>query len=80
MTSTSTYGVTRLDRCTRNDRFYSALYGATGIERTENDVLSGTSDLFLVDRLQQLLSGRDSKGGAVGLTLNDAARRPLTAD
>ena len=55
--------------------FYSALYGATGIERTENDVLSGTSDLFLVDRLQQLLSGRDSKGGAVGLTLNDAAQK-----
>ena len=55
--------------------FYSALYGATGIERTENDVLSGTSDLFLVDRLQQLLSGRDSKGGAVGLTLNEAAQK-----
>ena len=38
-------------------------------------MLSGTSDLFLVDRLQQLLSGRDSKGGAVGLTLNDAAQK-----
>ena len=55
--------------------FYSALYGATGIERTENSVLSGTSDLFLVDRLQQLLSGREAKGGAVGLTLNDAAQK-----
>lgn len=55
--------------------FYSALYGATGIERTENSVLAGTSDLFLVDRLQQLLSGREPKGGAVGLTLNAAAQK-----
>lgn len=55
--------------------FYSALYGATGIERTENAVLAGTSDLFLVDRLQQLLSGREPKGGAVGLTLNAAAQK-----
>ncbi|NQU37835.1 MAG: penicillin-binding protein 2, partial [Actinobacteria bacterium] len=52
--------------------FYSALYGSTGIERAENDVLSGTSDLFLVDRMQQLLSGREAKGGAVTLTLNAA--------
>ncbi len=55
--------------------FYSALYGATGIERTENGVLAGTSDLFLVDRLQQLLSGREPKGGAVVLTLNEAAQK-----
>ena len=55
--------------------FYSALYGATGIERTENDVLAGASDLFLADRLPQLLSGRESKGGAVGLTLNAAAQK-----
>lgn len=55
--------------------FYSALYGSSGIERTENAILSGTSDLFLVDRLQQLLSGRPSKGGAVGLTLNAEAQK-----
>ncbi len=54
--------------------FYSALYGSTGIERAENDVLSGTSDLFLVDRMQQLISGREAKGGAVTLTLNAAAQ------
>jgi len=54
--------------------FYSALYGATGIERAENDVLAGTSDLFIVDRMQQLISGREAKGGAVTLTLNAAAQ------
>ncbi len=55
--------------------FYSALYGSTGIERTENAVLAGTSDLFLVDRVQQLLSGREPKGGAVTLTLDAAAQK-----
>ena len=54
--------------------FYSALYGASGIERTENSVLAGTSDLFLVDRLQQLFSGQQPKGGAVVLTLNADAQ------
>ncbi len=54
--------------------FYSALYGASGIERTEDPVLSGNSDLFFVDRVQQLLSGRSPKGGAVQLTLNAAAQ------
>lgn len=55
--------------------FYSALYGATGIERTENDVLAGTGDQFFVDRVQQLLTGRQAKGGAVSLTLNAAAQQ-----
>lgn len=55
--------------------FYSALYGATSIERTENGVLAGTSDLFFVDRIQQLLSGHDVKGGAVSLTLNADAQQ-----
>jgi len=54
--------------------FYSALYGATGIERAENDVLAGTSDIFFADRVQQLLTGRAAKGGAVELTLNAAAQ------
>lgn len=54
--------------------YYSALYGATSIERTENAVLSGTSDLFFVDRIQQLLSGQQPKGGAVTLTLSAGAQ------
>ncbi|MBP7972606.1 MAG: penicillin-binding protein 2 [Candidatus Nanopelagicales bacterium] len=54
--------------------FYSALYGASGIERTENPVLSGSSNLFFVDRIQQLLSGRPAKGGAVTLTLDAGAQ------
>lgn len=55
--------------------YYSALYGATAIERVENPVLSGTSDLFFVDRIQQILSGRSPRGGGVTLTLNAAAQQ-----
>lgn len=50
--------------------YYSIVYGATGLERTENDVLSGSSDLFFVDRLQQLLAGQQPKGGGVTTTLD----------
>ncbi len=55
--------------------FYSLVYGATGIERAENSVLAGTSDLFFVDRIQELLSGRSPKGGAVELTINPKAQQ-----
>ena len=55
--------------------FYSVVYGATGIERAENSVLSGSDDRFFVDRVQQLFAGRGVKGGAVRLTLNPAAQK-----
>lgn len=55
--------------------FYSLLYGASGIERTENSILNGSSDLFFIDRIQELLSGRTPAGGGVTLTLNAAAQR-----
>lgn len=55
--------------------FYSFLYGATGIERAENSVLSGSADSLVIDRLQQLFAGRKPRGGAVALTLNPAAQQ-----
>lgn len=55
--------------------FYSIIYGATGLERTENDILSGNSDLFFFDRIDQLVNGRKPKGGAVTTTLNPDAQR-----
>lgn len=55
--------------------FYSLLYGATGIERSANDILSGTDSRFFVDRIQQLLAGRRSEGGSVRLTINKAAQQ-----
>jgi penicillin-binding protein A len=54
--------------------FYSIVYGATGLERTENSVLSGSSDLFFVDRIQQLVAGAQPRGGAVTTTIDAAAQ------
>ncbi len=55
--------------------FYSLIYGATGLERTENRILNGRSDIFAVDRIQQLVSGRQPVGGAVTTTIDAAAQR-----
>ncbi len=55
--------------------FYSRLYGSTGLEREENQVLSGQDDRFFVSRLQQLIAGRDQQGGIVTTTLNAAAQQ-----
>lgn len=55
--------------------FYSIVYGATGIEKAENGVLSGSGPDFFVDRLSQLFGGQEVKGGAVTLTLNPAAQQ-----
>lgn len=55
--------------------FYSLLYGATGIERSANDILSGTDSRFFVDRIQQLFAGRRAAGGSVRLTIDKAAQQ-----
>lgn len=55
--------------------FYSLVYGATGLERTENRVLTGRSPLFVVDRAEQLFAGREPRGGAVTTTIDARAQR-----
>lgn len=55
--------------------FYSLIYGATGLERTENRVLTGKSQLFAIDRAEQLFAGREPRGGAVTTTINARAQR-----
>lgn len=55
--------------------FYSLVYGATGLERTENRILTGRSSLFAVDRAEQLFAGREPAGGAVSTTINAAAQK-----
>jgi peptidoglycan glycosyltransferase len=55
--------------------FYSIVYGATGLERTENRILTGRSSLFVVDRAEQLFAGREPAGGAVSTTIDAAAQR-----
>lgn len=55
--------------------FYSLVYGATGLERTENRILNGKADIFSVDRIQQLVSGRQPVGGAVTTTIDSEAQK-----
>jgi penicillin-binding protein A len=54
--------------------FNSLYYGNTGIEAAEDSVLSGSDDRFFVQRLTSLLTGRDTRGGNVLLTINKQAQ------
>lgn len=54
---------------------YYSLYGATGIERAQNEVLNGTDGRLFVRRVVDLVTGKQPKGGAVELTLNNNAQR-----
>lgn len=55
--------------------FSSFIYGRTGVEQAENDVLSGQSDNLFVRRLSDYITGRQPEGGRVVLTLQEAAQR-----
>lgn len=54
--------------------FNSLYYGNTGIESAEDSVLSGSDDRLFVQRLTNLLTGRDTRGGNVLLTINKQAQ------
>ena len=49
--------------------FYSMRYGPTALERTYNEILSGDDPRLIVDRLSDLITGRDPRGGNIELTV-----------
>ena len=53
---------------------YFSFFDQTGIERSQNDVLSGDDDLLFVNKLVDLLSNKSGKGGNVQLTLDSEAQ------
>jgi peptidoglycan glycosyltransferase len=55
--------------------YYSLVYGNTGIEYAENDVLSGSDPRLFVRRIADLFTGRDPSGGDVVLTLDAKAQQ-----
>jgi len=59
--------------------FYSYLYGATGVERTHNDVLSGSDPRLLLNRVVDLATDQQPKGGNVLLTIDPAAQQAAHA-
>lgn len=54
--------------------YYSFIYGTDGIEDAENDILSGDSSQLFTNKLANILTGRNPRGGSVQLTLNKAAQ------
>ena len=54
--------------------FNSLYYGNTSVEAAEDEVLSGADDRLFVQRLTNLLTGRDTRGGNVLLTINKQAQ------
>jgi penicillin-binding protein A len=55
--------------------YYSLIYGASGIEQAENDLLNGSDSRLFTRRLSDLLTGRDPRGGNVVLTLQRRAQQ-----
>jgi peptidoglycan glycosyltransferase len=48
--------------------------GASGIEKSENDFLAGTSDRLFADRFKDMFTGDATSGGNVALTLKTRAQ------
>jgi len=55
--------------------FYSLVYGKDGLEDVEDQVLAGTDPRLLGNRITDILTGRDPRGGSVLLTLSNAAQQ-----
>ncbi|WP_062464994.1 peptidoglycan D,D-transpeptidase FtsI family protein [Demequina soli] len=55
--------------------YYSIVFGRTGIEQTENDLLSGTADKLFWTRLSTLVSGETQRGASVELTLRSQVQK-----
>lgn len=53
---------------------YFSYFSQTGIERSQNDVLSGDDSRLFVTRLVDMLSNTEPQGGNVELTINPAAQ------
>ncbi|GAB3791901.1 peptidoglycan D,D-transpeptidase FtsI family protein [Nocardioides ungokensis] len=53
---------------------YFSYYSQTGIEHSQNEVLSGDDSLLFVNKLVDLVSNNATKGGSVELTINPAAQ------
>lgn len=81
--STPTSGVYGYQRIYEPGELYAPVTGyfaasrtsMTGLERAANPVLNGTADSLVVQRIQNLITGRQPQGGSVELTLDAAAQQ-----
>ncbi|NUR09802.1 MAG: penicillin-binding protein 2 [Nocardioidaceae bacterium] len=54
--------------------YYSYLYGRSGVEQSENDILSGSDPRLFVNRVVDMLGNSQPKGGSVALTVDPQAQ------
>ena len=59
--------------------YYSMRYGPTGIERNQNEILSGEAPELIAGQLSDLITGRDPRGGNVQMTLVPAVQQAAYA-
>ncbi|WP_344336649.1 penicillin-binding protein 2 [Brevibacterium salitolerans] len=55
--------------------YFSIASGSSGLERTENGLLSGTDDALFYDRVRSVFTGEEPMGAAVELTIDPEAQR-----
>ena len=55
--------------------YYSMRYGPTGLERNQNEILSGESPELIAGQLSDLITGRDPRGGNVELNVVPAVQQ-----
>ena len=55
--------------------FYSVVNGGWGLEKSANDLLTGSADSLFWQRVQDLITGSQPQGSSVELTLNAAAQQ-----
>jgi penicillin-binding protein A len=58
--------------------FYSYLYGSSGVELTQNEILSGSDPRLFVNRVIDLVTSQEPQGGSVMLTIDRAAQTAAT--
>ncbi|RNI19684.1 peptidoglycan D,D-transpeptidase FtsI family protein [Flexivirga caeni] len=54
--------------------YFSFTYGSTGIERSYDNLLNGSSDKLFYRRLTEILTGQSAQGASVQLTINAKAQ------
>jgi penicillin-binding protein A len=54
--------------------YFSCIYGTSGVESSENSILSGSDSSLFVSRIVGLLGDNQPEGGSVLLTLNPSAQ------
>ncbi|MGH3314914.1 MAG: peptidoglycan D,D-transpeptidase FtsI family protein [Nocardioidaceae bacterium] len=55
--------------------YYSYIYGSSGVELTQNEVLSGSDPRLFVNRVIDLVTSQEPQGGSALLTIDRAAQR-----